>query len=60
MLMRLGSNPAIGSLLFGFVFLTHSVSPISQSGDSFWTVPVMMRMLFEGTTNLDAYPEFDA
>jgi len=55
--MRLGSNAAIGALLFGGVFLTYLVSPVSQSGDSFWAVPVMMRMLFDGTTNLDEYPQ---
>src|SRR5579872_956598 len=55
--MRLGSKPAIGALLFGFVFVTHLVSRVSQSGDSFWTVPVMMSLLFEGNTDLDEYPQ---
>lgn len=55
--MRLGSNAAIAALLFGLVFLTYAISPVSQSGDSFWTVPVMLSILSEGNTNLDEYPQ---
>ena len=55
--MRLGSNASIAAALFGFVLLTHLVSRVSQSADSFWTVPVMLSMLSEGNTNLDEYPQ---
>jgi len=57
MLTRLRSNPAIAALLFGFVLLAHLVSRVSQSADSFWTVPVMLSILSEGNTNLDEYPQ---
>src|SRR5579864_5398761 len=55
--MRIGANAAIAILLFGLVFVTHSICPISQSGDSFWTVPVMLSLLSEGNTNLDEFPD---
>src|SRR5579871_2191196 len=46
----------IATLLFFFVLLAYVLSPVSQSADSFWTVPVMCSMLFAGNTNLDGYP----
>ncbi len=57
MLTWFRSNAAIGAGLFGFVFLAHLVSRVSQSADSFWTVPVMLSMLSEGSTRLDEYPQ---
>src|SRR5882762_5640330 len=55
--MRPGANAAIAFLICGFVFVVYVLSPISQSSDSFWTVPVMLSLLAEGNTNLDEYPE---
>jgi hypothetical protein len=50
------ANAIIAALLFGVVFLIHAVSPVSQSADSFWTVPVMLSVLSAGHTALDDYP----
>jgi hypothetical protein len=55
--MRIGANAAVAILLFGAVFVTHSICPISQSGDSFWTVPLMLSLLSEGNANLDEFPD---
>jgi hypothetical protein len=55
--MRPGKEAAIAFLICGFVFAVYAVSPVSQSGDSFWTVPVMLSLLSEGNTNLDEYQE---
>ncbi len=55
--MWLRSNAAMSVCLFGFVFLTHLLSRVAQSSDSFWTVPVMLSMLSKGDTNLDEYPQ---
>lgn len=35
------------------VFVIHAVSPISQSGDSRWTVPAILRLLSHGDVRLD-------
>lgn len=53
--MRLWSNTRIGALLFVGVLLVYVASPVSQSADSFWTVPVMISILTHGDTNLDEY-----
>ncbi|PYT29513.1 MAG: hypothetical protein DMG57_11460 [Acidobacteria bacterium] len=45
--MRPGANAAIAFLICGFVFVVYVLSPISQSSDSFWTVPVMLSLLAE-------------
>jgi hypothetical protein len=55
--MRPGANTGIALLLFGGVLAAHLISPVSQSGDSFWTVPVMLSLLSEGNTNLDEYSQ---
>jgi hypothetical protein len=51
------ANTIIAALLFGIVFLIYAVSPVSQSADSFWTVPVMLSVLSAGHTALDDYPQ---
>src|SRR5579863_6883396 len=56
MLMRLGAKASVALLLFGVVFLIHVLCPVSQSADSFWTVPVMLSLLTKGNTNLDEFP----
>src|SRR5579863_2302792 len=55
--MRIWSNTGVGVLLFAAVFAVYIVSPVSQSADSFWTVPVMVSILTHGDTNLDEYPD---
>ena len=55
--MRPGANTGIAVLLFSGVLAAHLISPISQSGDSFWTVLVMLSVLSEGNTNLDEYSQ---
>ena len=55
--MRPGANTGLALLLFGGVLAAHLISPVSQSGDSFWTVPVMLSMLSQGNTNLDEYSQ---
>jgi hypothetical protein len=55
--MRPRANTGIALLLFGGVLAAHLISPVSQSGDSFWTVPVMLSLLSEGNTDLDEYTQ---
>jgi hypothetical protein len=52
--MRL--NRAVSAtLLFLLVFLAHSISPVSLSGDSRWTVHVALSLWDEGDLDLDEY-----
>jgi hypothetical protein len=51
------ANAIIAALLFGVVFISYALSPVSQSADSFWVVPVMLSVLSTGHTSLDGYPQ---
>jgi hypothetical protein len=51
------ANAIVAALLFGVVFVSYAVSPVSQSADSFWVVPVMLNVLSTGHTSLDGYPQ---
>jgi len=55
--MRVNRNTATAAGLFGFVLVIYVVSPVSQSADSFWALPVMLSILNQGNTNLDEYPQ---
>jgi len=48
---RLAHAVAAGLL----VFVVHAVSPVSQSGDSRWAVPVMESLLHRGDVDLDEF-----
>lgn len=53
--MRIGRDAGTAAVLFASVLLAHALSPISQSADSFWNVPILVSVLSEGNTNLDEF-----
>lgn len=62
---RVGRNPVFAErrilktilpvLLGLFVFLGHSISSVSQSGDSRWAIPLALSILHERNLDLDEY-----
>lgn len=64
-LQRIGRNPIFAErriakvvlppLLMLLIFLGHSISPVSQSGDSGWAIPLALSILYERDLDLDEY-----
>ncbi|MBM3783906.1 MAG: hypothetical protein FJW30_06065 [Acidobacteria bacterium] len=50
-------DAVLAVLIFALVFVLQGLSPITQSADSRWAVPLMLSLLERGDLNLDEYVE---